>query len=147
MLIYPRLLILCLTFTVRRLKWGEYQSWFSPRVRVANVWIPRARDFNSGLMHLGEEQPILTRHESHWITTRQFLLELFSSLELLTDLTSSIKPGVPPREMMKELRTDKARKYGKTLSQLSLCGHLPRVAVKLSDLICETPTHLQLSNV
>lgn len=41
----------------------------------------------------------------------------------MTDLTSSMKPGVPPREMMKELRTDIARKYGKTFSQLSLCGH------------------------
>ena len=51
--------------------------------------------------------------------------------ELLLYLTSSMKPGVPPREMMKELRTDRARKYGKTLSQLSLCRHLPRVAVRL----------------
>lgn len=80
-------------------------------VRVASVWIPRASDLSSGLIHL----------------------------------TSSTKPGVPPREMIKELSTDRARKYGKILSQLSPRGHWPRVAVKFPGRLSASAKHLQFS--
>lgn len=62
------------------------------------------------------------------------------------DLTSTMKPGVPPREMMKELSTDSAMKYGKMRSQLSLPGHRPGVAVRLPGCTSANVTHLQLSN-
>lgn len=61
------------------------------------------------------------------------------------DLTSTMKPGVPPREMMKELSTDSTMKYGKIRSQLSLPGHRPGVAVRLPGCPADA-RHLQLSN-
>lgn len=66
--------------------------------------------------------------------------------ELSSDLISTMKPGVPPSEMMKELRTDRARKYGKILSQLSLRAHWPSVAVRLPGRVSANATHLQLLN-
>lgn len=68
-------------------------------------------------------------------------------LEFLSYLTNRVNPGVPPREMMKELRVDTARKYGKTLSELSLCKHWPKVALRLTGWLLVTATHLQLSNI
>lgn len=47
---------------------------------------------------------------------------------------------------MKELTTDRARKYGKILSQLSLRGHWPRVAVRLPGWVSARATQVQLSN-
>lgn len=44
-------------------------------------------------------------------------------------LMSSMYPGVPPNEMIKEVMTDRARKYGKTRWQLSLLLHWPALAV------------------
>lgn len=65
--------------------------------------------------------------------------------DVTADLTSTMKPGVPPREMMKELSTDSAMKYGKIRSQLSLPGHRPGVAVRLPGCPANA-RHLQLSN-
>lgn len=69
-----------------------------------------------------------------------------NSDDFTADLTSTMKPGVPPREMMKELSTDSAMKYGKMRSQLSLPGHRPGVAVRLPGCTSAKATHLQPPN-
>lgn len=60
----------------------------------------------------------------------------------LAYLISSMYPGVPPREMIKEVMTDKARKQGNTRWQLSLCLHCPTQAVRFPP-----ATQLHCSNI
>lgn len=51
---------------------AEYHMGFSPRVRVANVWIPRARDFNSGLMHLWRQDWCVKQDSTFNVTVLKY---------------------------------------------------------------------------
>lgn len=69
-----------------------------------------------------------------------------SMREMVSHLTSTMKPGVPPREMMKELSTDSTMKPGKIRWQPSLSGQRPGVAVRLPGCMLANATHLQPLN-